>query len=144
MALSHAVDWCGTLPHVLLIHLGSNDILGNGVDKYQLKMLSTHMAKEVVNHCPGEVIMWSDILPRTVYFRARSQSAIDNVRKDMNSKVGTLLQSQGHIRVTHPSIRWNNLGLFRTGDPVHLFPAGYDILISDQVGGLGCGKSCSK
>lgn len=122
-------------PDVIIVHIGTNDILT--MDRFSLLNLVFTFLSSLHRLFPGSVIIWSDILPRIEWRGARNQSAIDQVRQDLNRRAGRILLDLGvGLRCSHPSITCDNPSLYRRDnqgnlDPVHLSVHGYKILVSD-------------
>ncbi|XP_061479346.1 uncharacterized protein LOC133383184 isoform X2 [Rhineura floridana] len=124
-----SMDW----PHILLIHLGENDLVQSpGVD---LLLKVTRDLTWLLNSYPRLIIVWSDMLVRRVWRGAIHPNRIDRSRKWVNRKIRALVLSLGGAFIPHDRIRFHAPHLFR-GDGVHLSDQGCDLFLEDIMKGL--------
>lgn len=114
-------------PHVLIIHLGTNDV-------FQLSQYALCRAVEATlqfsrQRLPQCRVIWSCILPRLFWYGEVRQGVGERVRRVANRRAIRLCESlPGDNRViSHPwASRPNNHNLFRR-DGVHLSDAGNNL-----------------
>ncbi|XP_061440326.1 uncharacterized protein LOC133364167 [Rhineura floridana] len=120
-------------PHVLLIHLGENDLVQRpGMD---LLIKVTRDLTWLIRSFPNLLLVWSDMLVRRVWRGAFHPNRIDRSRKWVNRKVRTLVLSLGGAYIPHDTIRFHVPQLFRD-DGVHLSEQGCDLFLEDLMLGL--------
>jgi hypothetical protein len=119
-------------PAVLIIHCGSNDLVGTASTSLVFQMKTD--LKHLGHLLPTTVFIWSDLLPRLYWHGARSHKGIDSIRKRVNRSGKGLVLGMGGRVINHPDIV-EEVGLFR-GDGVHLSDIGNDILLNDLQGAL--------
>ncbi|XP_061445924.1 uncharacterized protein LOC133366632 [Rhineura floridana] len=120
-------------PHILLIHLGENDLVQSpGVD---LLVKVTRDLTWLINSYPHLIIVWSDMLVRRVWRGAIHPNRIERSRKWVNRKIRALVLSRGGAFIPHDRIRFHASHLFR-GDGVHLSDQGCDLFLEDIMKGL--------
>lgn len=108
-------------PAVLIIHLGTNDLIA--MDVYSIRQSILIFMGEIRAQFPTTVVFWSEILPRVFYFGAHSQKGMEQQRKKINRWMRTCCQRHGFTIVRHPQFKWMELSLYRF-DGVHLSEAG--------------------
>ncbi|KAG8451037.1 hypothetical protein GDO86_003352 [Hymenochirus boettgeri] len=75
---------------------------------------------------PGVEIIWSQIIPRRAWRGARSQIAVNNIRKNVNRAMAKYAEASGVKIINHNDIVYGCPGLYRA-DGVHLSDIGIDI-----------------
>ncbi|XP_061464726.1 uncharacterized protein LOC133376496 [Rhineura floridana] len=121
-------------PHILLIHLGKNDLVQcPGMD---LLLKVTHDLTWLRRSYPTLILVWSEMLMRRVWRGALHPNKIDRSRKWVSRKVRDLVLSLGGACITHDRIRFYSPQLFRD-DGVHLSELGCDLFLEDLRLGLG-------
>ena len=108
-----------SIPDVLLIQLGSNDIGEiKGKELIELVRLDILCLRTLF---PNLKIVWSEILPRRYWHVARNQVAVDNTRKRVNAVVKQIILNdfKNACVIRHPNIKVSEMTLFRY-DGVHL------------------------
>ena len=130
------------IPNYIIIQLGSNDL--TGID---LKAKGEHLKSVELIHniecsilrlktlVPSVHLIWSDILPRCYWHGAKSPAKVEKSRKRVNGAVRALFLRNGEMVLRHPSIRVQELGLYRR-DGVHLSDKGNAIYLNNVQGGL--------
>lgn len=123
----------GPPPHILVLHLGGNDL---GLVKGKALTLQALEDFRVIHQrWPGVHIVWSAMLPRRVWREALDAKAIERARKKANWEVGrTLLGGPGSY-VSHPEIQAADGSLYR-GDGVHLSEKGNQLFLESLRQGL--------
>lgn len=122
---------CNPPPSHLLIQLGSNDL----VSMLQKDIIS-NMTCSVLRLralLPRLTIIWSDILPRLYWHKARNPAKVDKSRKRINSALRSLVLMEGGRIIRHPNIMVGNTDLYRY-DGVHLSKVGNAIYLNNIQG----------
>ncbi|XP_061482163.1 uncharacterized protein LOC133384266 [Rhineura floridana] len=120
-------------PHVLLIHLGENDLVQRpGMD---LLRKVTHDLTWLICSFPNLLLVWSDMLARRVWRGAFHPNRIDRSRKWVNRNVRALVLSLGGAYIPHDRTRFHAPHLF-CDDGVHLSEQGCDFFLEDLMLGL--------
>ncbi|XP_061482204.1 uncharacterized protein LOC133384300 [Rhineura floridana] len=120
-------------PHILLIHLGENDLVQHpGLD---LLLKVTRDLTWLIRSYPHLLRVWSEMLVRRVWRGAVHPNKIDRARKWVNRKVRDFVLSLGGAVLSHDRIRFHAPHLFRD-DGVHLSEQGCDLFLEDLMGGL--------
>ncbi|XP_054830943.1 uncharacterized protein LOC129326671 [Eublepharis macularius] len=123
----------GPVPHILVIHLGGNDLgLLHG---RALSLQAKWDLREILRRWPDVLIMWSAMLPRRVWREARDRRAIERARMKANRAIQKALGDGLGVYLPHPRIRAEVAGLYRK-DGVHLSEAGNQIFLNDLRQGL--------
>ncbi|XP_054828798.1 uncharacterized protein LOC129341752 [Eublepharis macularius] len=123
----------GDPPHILVVHLGANDL-----GLLQGKALSSQALSDmrlIVSRWPGVLIMWSAMIPRRVWREAEDRTAIERARMKANRAIQKGLGEGLGVYLPHPRIRAEFPDLYR-GDGVHLSQAGNVIFLTDLRQGL--------
>jgi len=115
-----------SLPDVLIVHLGSNDMVQYGGDT--LGDMITKDLAEIHKLLPNTKIVWSEILPRLRWEGANSWVGIENKRRRVNRYGLTWVGRNGGFGIKH-EITHKDKGLFRA-DQVHLSDIGNDIFLN--------------
>ncbi|XP_075715662.1 uncharacterized protein LOC142750546 [Rhinoderma darwinii] len=119
-------------PVVLIIHAGGNYI-GQVKMAELLSFIRTDLARfqDLFARC---VVVWSEIVARTVWRGARNMAALERVRKLINVRVSRFIRSIGGIGLRHQSLEGDNADLLAP-DGVHLNDIGLDIFLLDLLDG---------
>ncbi|KAJ8319201.1 LOW QUALITY PROTEIN: hypothetical protein KUTeg_004292 [Tegillarca granosa] len=121
-----------SLPPVLEIQLSSNDLVSraSGVLRWEMKLDLLSLSK-----LPNTTVVWSCILPRLFWYGARSQVAIDNVRKRTNREISSYILKLGGTVITQSDLSDKETGCYRF-DGIHLSDIGNDIYLNALQGAL--------
>ena len=111
----------GPDPSVLLLHIGTNDLVTT--DEFCMRQRILLLLNSCTVRFPHTVLMWSAILPRVFYFGARSQSSLERKRKALNRWAKKQCAKLGAHFLPHPQFKWTETALYRY-DGVHLSPLG--------------------
>ncbi|KAJ8322269.1 LOW QUALITY PROTEIN: hypothetical protein KUTeg_000740 [Tegillarca granosa] len=119
-------------PQYLVIQLGSNDLVSraSGVLRWEMKLDLLSLSK-----LPNTTVVWSCILPRLFWYGARSQVAIDNVRKRTNREISSYILKLGGRVITQSDLSDKETGCYRF-DGIHLSDIGNDIYLNALQGAL--------
>ncbi|XP_061446460.1 uncharacterized protein LOC133366922 [Rhineura floridana] len=104
-------------PHILLIHLGENDLVQRPGLNLLLKV--TRDLTWLIRSYPTLIIVWSEMLVRRVWRGAVYPNKLDRSRKWVNRKVRDLVLSLGGAVIHHDRIKFHAPHLFHD-DSVHL------------------------
>ncbi|XP_061495666.1 uncharacterized protein LOC133390651 [Rhineura floridana] len=121
-------DVVRTTPHVVVIHLGGNDL-----GLLQGKALRVQACKDmqvIRQRWPSVRLLWSDLLPRRVWRGVWNPWALDRARKKVNRHIRLALLGHGDLAIPHPHIQHSEVELYRA-DGVHLSDAGNDFFLKD-------------
>ena len=113
-------------PKVLLIHLGSNDLVdthGSALGKVVTQDLHNLHAL-----LPDTVLIWSEVLPRRTWQGADNPAAVDRKRKRLNRRAILAISQLGGKVVRHGIVP-GDPGLYRD-DNVHLSDVGTALFIN--------------
>ncbi|XP_077128662.1 uncharacterized protein LOC143784353 [Ranitomeya variabilis] len=120
-------------PVVLVLHAGGNDLgKRKGAELYTVR--STDVERFVCL-LPDMVVVWSEIIPRAVWHRAKDVKAIENSRKRINTKTSKLVRENYGIVVRHQELEGNNVASLRP-DGIHLTDVGLDIFLEGLRDGV--------
>ncbi|XP_061485695.1 uncharacterized protein LOC133386091 [Rhineura floridana] len=120
-------------PHVLVIHLGGNDL---GLIQGKALLIQACSDMQLIRQrWPGVRLIWSDILPRREWRGVWDPRAIDRARKMVNRRICLALLLHGGLTIPHSCIRHRQVELYRA-DGIHLSDTGNDIFLGDLQGGL--------
>ena len=72
----------GLPPHMLLIHLGGNDLVTTHLAKLTKQAQGDVRALAML--CPDTVLIWSDVHPRIRYRGALAHNQVEKTRKTFN------------------------------------------------------------
>ncbi len=114
-------------PHILVIHLGSNDLVGNRTVDLGYNILNDLHA--VAALIPQVKLIWSYMLPRRVWRGANSHKAMEKNRRRINRKAVDVVTSLGGGFIKH-DIDDRDPGLYREDD-VHLSDIGNAIFVNE-------------
>ena len=108
-------------PDVLVIHAGGNDF---GVRKIRALITDIKADFERLRAAfPGTVLVWSEIVARTQWRKARSVTKLNRARTRVNRVVGKFLARLGGLVVRHQELE-TNVGMYLRRDGVHLTDVG--------------------
>ncbi|XP_015268388.1 PREDICTED: dual specificity protein phosphatase 12 isoform X1 [Gekko japonicus] len=129
----------GPPPHVLLIHLGGNDL---GLVKGIALALQAKADLELIrSRWPGVQIVWSAMLPRHVWQGVGDPRCLDRARRKVNRELRNALVGGLGQYLPHPEIRIDVVDLYRE-DGVLLSDKGNDIFLADLQQGLRAALGC--
>lgn len=115
-------------PDVLVIHLGSNDIMS--IESRVLIQLMKHDLQIIRGMFPETVIVFSEILARLKWRGNESPEEGEQRRTLVNKKICKHLIKRGGFVISHPGVSVEMLDLFRI-DGVHMNNKGNDVLIDE-------------
>ena len=124
---------CKDHPSVLVIHLGTNDLVSTPIQNIQWTI--QQCLDFVYSRFPGILVVFSEVLPRVHYPGAISHDKVEKARKTLNRRVRSLLGRVGGHVIRHPSIKRESTHLFRH-DGVHLSVEGLGLFLKDLQEGL--------
>ncbi|XP_073431917.1 uncharacterized protein [Dendrobates tinctorius] len=120
-------------PLILLLHAGGNDLCKTtGAELFTT--MKTDI-KRAVCLIPDMVVVWSDIISRTVWHGAKDPKAIDKSRRKINSKMAKFVKENFGIVVHHHNLEENISPLLRP-DGVHLTDIGLDMFLLNLQDGV--------
>ncbi len=117
-------------PAVLILHLGTNDLMA--IDVFSIRQSIDVFMGDIRARFPDTILVWSDILPRVFYFGARSQKSMEKQRRAINRWARTCSQRWGCHVLHHSQFAWSELSLYRF-DGVHLSPADNNVFCNNLV-----------
>lgn len=118
----------GLLPHVLIIHLSSND-LGLVKGKALVWHVKDYFRTIWAQRLQGAIV-WSAVIPHLKWWRAQDPVNIDRAHYKGNREVKKALGiGKGHY-IPHLDILWKQQDPFRS-DGVHLSDKGNGIFLGD-------------
>ena len=120
-------------PTVLLIHIGTNDLIAT--DEFCMQQLILLLLNSCTVRFPKMVLIWSAILPRVFYFGARSQASLERKRKSLNRWAQKQCTKLGAHYLHHPQFVWTDTSLYRY-DGVHLSVRGNNIFRENLCQGI--------
>ena len=123
----------GPDPSVLLIHVGTNDLIS--MDEFCMRQRILLLLNSCTVRFPDTVLIWSAMLPRVFYFGARSQSSLERKRKALNRWARKQCSKLGAHYLPHPQFVWTETALYRY-DGVHLSPRGNAIFRDNLSQGI--------
>uniref|UniRef100_A0ABM5FV92 SGNH hydrolase-type esterase domain-containing protein n=1 Tax=Pogona vitticeps TaxID=103695 RepID=A0ABM5FV92_9SAUR len=133
--LCRAAAFARQPPDMLLIHLGGNDLA-----QYPGKALIIDVVRDLscLRRTYAEMrLVWSTIIPRRIWKRARHFWSVNKAQRSINREVGrAVCGSLGQV-IGHHRIRLDRPELYRP-DGVHLSERGLDVFLEDVKGGLLC------
>ncbi|XP_075437803.1 uncharacterized protein LOC142476197 [Ascaphus truei] len=118
----------GRKPHVIMIHLGGNDMVATkSLDVILQIHADCARLKALWNDA---VIIWSEIIPRLAWRGARSWVGIEKARREVNRDIRKFMLTCGGLTVNHREFedrgrRWHRR------DGVHMTDEGLDIFIDN-------------
>ncbi|XP_060110602.1 vomeronasal type-2 receptor 26-like [Heteronotia binoei] len=98
-------------PHLLVIHLGGNDL--GLLQGRALSLQAISDLRVIVNRWPGVRIIWSAILPRRRWQSAWNPAGIERARRKANRALRLALEGGLGTFLPHPSINVHNAELYR-------------------------------
>lgn len=122
----------GDSPNLILLHCAGNDI-----GKLPCKKLRVYIRDVFVliqQLLPEARILWSEVLPRTVWRYSTDNCAMERARKRLNSFAGKLAIGMGGGYIRHPRLcrEWLNL----SEDGVHPSDVGNSIYLQQLRKGI--------
>lgn len=122
------------MPNILIVHLGSNDLVDNTTLGLHLhvKSLITHIQENL----PQTQIIWSCILPRPVHDSESHDQRGTRLRfKYINREASNMFHKAGGRSIAYPDIFPSNKWFF-CQDLFHLSTVGLEIFINTLKGAL--------
>ena len=132
MALKGSIQDAGTIPDILLLHCGTNDI---GLTPHHLIHEYLRYINYLKESFPQTVILWSDIFPRKKYSVATSTPKVDKVRKKINKYARSIITGPNGGAIEH-TIQYKDLNCFIPGDEAHLSEVDNALVIEDWSNAL--------
>ncbi|XP_056392599.1 uncharacterized protein LOC130285272 [Hyla sarda] len=111
-------------PDVLVLHVGGND-LGGRTARSLMRDIKLDLLR-IWSSFPGIFIIWSDIVARLKWRRARSVASLNRARAKVNRVVGRFVARNGGLAVRHRELEVAS-SEFLGPDGVHLNPIGTDL-----------------
>lgn len=111
-------------PDILVLHVGGND-LGLRPMRQIIKDIQWDFLR-IRSSFPEVLLVWSDIVARTVWRGARSVDRINKARIKINKEVGRFFTRNGGFVVRHRELEVDTWRYLR-GDGVHLNAVGIDL-----------------
>ena len=133
VSLVHAMVNAFGVPRALLLHVGANDI-----GAWSTKELIYHMkfALFIIKRMiPGCALIYSCMLPRTLWRYSANYNAMERSRKRVNRGVRTYLLNNGGYVLKHLDLDDGHTALFAP-DGIHLSFLGNDIFINAIQGAI--------
>ncbi|XP_055997870.1 uncharacterized protein LOC125651120 [Ostrea edulis] len=115
-----------SLPEILIIHCGGNDI-GN-VLLLELRLRMKETFQRIWSEFPNTLLGWSHILPRFSWHYSKNVKSQNIAVKRINSFMSKLFVVNNGFYISYPEISWDSSGLF-VNDGVHLSELGNDLLL---------------
>lgn len=111
-------------PDVLLIHAGGND-LGSRSTREILRDVKLDFLRLWASY-PGIILIWSDMVARATWRRARSVPGLNRARAKLNRAIGKFVARNGGLVVRHRELEEVDPDLL-LDDGVHLNEIGTDM-----------------
>ncbi|XP_056378996.1 translation initiation factor IF-2-like [Hyla sarda] len=111
-------------PDVLVLHVGGND-LGGRTARSLMRDIKLDLLR-IWSSFPGIFIIWSDIVARLKWRRARSVASLNRARAKVNRVVSRFVARNGGLAVRHRELEVAS-SEFLGPDGVHLNPIGTDL-----------------
>ncbi|XP_043920971.1 uncharacterized protein LOC122796503 isoform X2 [Protopterus annectens] len=121
--LSHVISEVGQI-HVLIVHLGGNDI-GNTPKRKLLSNILRDLTT-VQQLIPGLLVVWSSVVPRRFWYGANNPAALEIARRFLNHRVARAAPRLGFAVIDH----WDFSGkdpVWFNEDGIHLSDIGLDL-----------------
>ena len=120
-------------PNILMIHCGGNDLgsVASGQLRYEIKQ----SIKRIMTMLPNTLLVWSQILPRKHWLRARSPNSVSKARVRINSAIATYTLANRGAYIKYPEICIESEGLWYK-DGIHLSSLGNDLFLNCLQGAL--------
>ncbi|XP_042315071.1 uncharacterized protein LOC121926287 isoform X1 [Sceloporus undulatus] len=123
-------------PHVLVIHLGGND-LGFVKDK-ALVLQAIHNMRLIRERCPFITLIWSAMLPHQVWKCGCDPHILNRARRWVNNKIHNAMNGGLGFYLAHDDIMLLRPELYRA-DGIHPSEVGNQIFLRDlQAGVAAC------
>lgn len=116
------------LPHILVIHLGGNDVGKRKTLDLVFSMQCFIQKFKALS--PGSVIVFSEIIPQLTWLQGNGNRVFEKIRKRINHMMEKFLTLGYGISFHHVQLEGGIPGLYRE-DGVHLSEIGLDILNLD-------------
>lgn len=111
-------------PDVLVIHSGGND-LGSRSTRDILRDVKLDCLR-LWSSFPGIILVWSDMVARLTWRRARSVPGLNRARAKLNRAISRFIARNGGLVIRHRELEEADQALITT-DGVHLNEIGLDI-----------------
>ncbi|XP_056022078.1 uncharacterized protein LOC130054967 [Ostrea edulis] len=115
-----------SLPEILIIHCGGNDI-GN-VPLLELRLRMKETFQRIWSELPNTLLGWSHILPRFSWRYSKNVKSQNIAVRRINSFMSKLFVVNNGFYISYPEISWDSSGLF-VNDGVRLSELGNDLLL---------------
>ncbi|KAJ8307959.1 hypothetical protein KUTeg_014489 [Tegillarca granosa] len=133
------IRWCGIrgMKWSQLLTRIQRDLRNFPCPQYLVIQLRWEMKLDILSlsKLPNTTVVWSCILPRLFWYGARSQVAIDNVRKRTNREISSYILKLGGRVITQSDLSDKETGCYRF-DGIHLSDIGNDIYLNALQGAL--------
>ncbi|XP_061915339.1 uncharacterized protein si:dkeyp-121d4.3 isoform X1 [Entelurus aequoreus] len=112
-------------PHVLVMHLGGNDMCTDSPTNLLASVKKDLTSMRTI--FPHTLLVWSNILPRRVWRHSADAHEVDLVRSTVNRRIQNIVSELGGVSLAHDNIRCgSHTGLYRP-DGIHLSHKGIDL-----------------
>jgi lysophospholipase L1-like esterase len=132
----------GPVPNFILLHCGGNDIAKFSVRR--IRVVAKELLLFITTKFPNVRIIWSFILPRLQWRYSINTTAMEKVRRRINSYIANLVMGGGGAIIRHTDILSDPA--FFLSDGVHLSRLGNNVFLNSIQGGLEAvvlhGHSC--
>lgn len=118
-------------PQLIIVHIAGNDLGKTGVGR--LQGLIKQFFVWLWDKCPGTLVAWSQILPRTEWRYSKNAEAMNRARCRINSTVAKYVIMNGGCYLHYPDIKGNKTFL---RDGTHLTPLGNEIFLNTIQGAI--------
>ncbi|KAJ7329210.1 hypothetical protein JRQ81_015384 [Phrynocephalus forsythii] len=122
-----------TLPNIVVVHLGGNDLTRMSGKSLILKIIDDLRAFHRTH--PLVRVVWSAIIPRLHWGPYHHPQKMHKTRKGVNREVARVVQAEMGSVIWHSNITARDPTLFRL-DGVHLSDKGLDIFLQNLKEGL--------
>jgi hypothetical protein len=120
-------------PAYMIIHCGSNDLT-----EVKTADLIHDISADIIRFkllLPNTKIVWSDILMRRYWHKARDGRAVERSRNRVNLAVKNAVLKEGFCVIRHPNIRSTEINLYRH-DGTHLSDTGNAVYLNNVQGAI--------
>ena len=131
--LSSYVNRGRAAPHMIIIHMGTNDFIHTPLAR--MFALVQNAMSACVRLLPHTHLVWSDIVQRPFYFMARDQGEARRCRRQVNRYATNHFMARGGYAIHHELIDGDNHNLFHY-DCLHLSDLGTDLFLNNLKGAL--------
>ncbi|XP_041435901.1 uncharacterized protein LOC121399387 isoform X1 [Xenopus laevis] len=117
----------GSRPDILVIHAGGNDL--GLVAQRELVAMMKRDVDRIRSMFPGIILVWSEMIPRSVWRYARDLQAIERSRGKVNKLLSIFIRKSGGVVVRHRDLEAKLVGYLNNFDTdgVHLSDIGMDL-----------------